>query len=89
MKVLFLYRPNSEHAHDVEQYASEFRQLYPNQDVELMDVDSIHGVEKANLYDIVEYPAVLVSREDNSSLSNVWMGEPLPLMNELNGYLNV
>jgi hypothetical protein len=54
-----------------------------------MDVDSIQGVEKANLYDIVEYPAVLVSREDDSSLSNVWTGEPLPLMNELNGYLNV
>jgi hypothetical protein len=88
MKLVFLYRPNSEHSRDVEQYAKEFKQLYPNQTVELMDVDSVAGVDKARLYDIVEYPAVLVARDDDGSLSNYWTGEPLPLMNELVGHLN-
>ncbi|HUD81478.1 MAG TPA: hypothetical protein VMR08_02555 [Patescibacteria group bacterium] len=88
MKLLFLYRPRSEYARELEQYVREFKRLYPDKNVELLDVDSIQGEAKARLYDVVEYPAIIVIRDDDSSLVNYWTGQRLPTMNDVISYLN-
>ena len=88
MKLLFLYRPRSEYARELEQYVREFKRLYPDKNVELLDVDSIQGEAKARLYDVVEYPAVIVIRDDDSSLVNCWTGQRLPTINDVISFLN-
>ncbi len=83
--MLMLYKPKSEHARMVEEYAQEFMKLHPGSEVTLRDVDSTQGSDQAQLYDIVEYPALLIIASDGSLIS-MWSGEHLPLMDEVAGY---
>ncbi len=86
MKVQILYRPNSEFARSVEEYARDFEKQRGKK-IELISLDTLEGADKARLYDITNYPAVLASREDGGMLA-FWQGVPLPLMNEVAAYLD-
>lgn len=88
MKVLFLYRPNSEHARTVEDFARDFSRSHGDARIELVSVDTRDGVSTATLYDIVQYPALLALTNDGQLLKE-WQGEALPLMNELAYYTTV
>ena len=87
MKLIVLYQPRSEHARATEAYVRELQQLHPDKEVVLMDVDGIQGSQKAELYDAVRYPALLVISGENNSLVNSWTGETFPLMDEVVAYL--
>lgn len=85
MKAVALYRPNSEFARVVEEYARDFERR-GGQALELVSLDTVEGADIARLYGIVQYPALLVIRDDGQLLKD-WQGELLPLMDEVNGYL--
>lgn len=85
MKAIVLYRPNSEHARAVEEYIREF-QRRTGRNLELLDVDTKEGANMVELYDAVRYPAVIAIADDGRMLSS-WLGEPLPLINDVDGYL--
>lgn len=80
-----LYRPNSEHARSVEEYVRDF-QHQRGKVIELMSLDTVEGAEKANLYGLMQYPAIIAVREDGQLLRD-WQGSNLPLMDEVAGYL--
>jgi hypothetical protein len=84
MKVVILYRPNSEYARSVEEYVRELK-LRTGKSVELVDVDSREGIQAAELYDSVQQPAVLALADDGHLLQS-WIGEYLPLINEVSAY---
>jgi hypothetical protein len=86
MKLLVLYQPKSEHARLVEEYLDDFRRLYPNVDIDVLDAESIDGVNKCQVYDILEYPALLVIGQDGA-LRNTWTGKMLPQKQEIVSYL--
>lgn len=87
MKLLILYRPNSEHATAVESFVRDFQRQHDVADkMELVSVDTRDGAATAALYDIVRFPAILALADDGRML-NMWQGEPLPLMDEVAGYL--
>jgi hypothetical protein len=86
MKIVILYRPESEHSRTVEEFVANFKRRYPNKEVELTDVDSVGGVNLATLYDITSYPAILAVSDDGLML-NGWMGSTLPLMDEVVSYI--
>lgn len=86
MRVIILYRPMSEHARLIEEYAHDFNHTHPTGSLQLVDVDSIEGSRTAALYDITQYPAVL-ALDTNGSLHQQWIGaDRLPLMNDLAYY---
>lgn len=87
MKVLILYRPDSEHAREVETYVEDLQREHGGalRRVELVSVNSRDGASTASLYDILEYPSILVLADDGSLINN-WNGVPLPLMEEVAGY---
>jgi len=85
MKGVILYRPNSEHATGVENYAREFEQR-TGKKFEFLSIDTLEGAEKAKVYDIVFYPAVLALTDDGR-LQQIWAGEQLHLMDEVAAYL--
>jgi hypothetical protein len=85
MKVLVLYRPNSEFARSVEEFVHDFKYRYPDHGVELLSVDTREGADAAKLYDIVQYPAIMVIRNDGF-IQNNWQGTPLPLIDEVAAY---
>ena len=85
MKVLVLYRPNSEEARNVESFVHDFQERHDTNHLEVLDVNTRDGYATATLYDVMQYPAVLVIRDDGSILK-AWEGEMLPLMDEIAYY---
>ena len=85
MKAFILYRPNSEFARPVEEYVREFERQRRHR-IELVNLDTAEGADKARVYDVVQYPALLVTRDDGQLLK-LWQGERMPLMDEVSGYL--
>ena len=80
-----LYRPNSEYATMVEDYAREFEHRDASRKIELMDIDSRPGSDIAQLYDVVDQPAILALADD-SQLLQLWQGPQLPLMDDVAAY---
>jgi hypothetical protein len=85
MKVLALYHPKSDHGGQVEDYARDYKRL-KNGDIELVSLETVEGAERARIYDITSYPAILVMADDGQ-LHKFWQGE-LPAMNELESYFH-
>ncbi|HSX33887.1 MAG TPA: hypothetical protein VLF91_06145 [Candidatus Saccharimonadales bacterium] len=87
MKLLILYRPESEHSTDVETFVQDFQRQHDlGHKLELLSVNSRDGAATASIYDVMSYPSILVLGDDGSVL-NMWQGLPLPLMNDVMGYL--
>lgn len=87
MRLLILYRPNSEHGRITEDFIREYKNRY-NSGLDIEDVDSREGIATATLYDVVQYPAILVLSSDGSA-QKVWQGTEFPLMDEVASYATV
>jgi hypothetical protein len=85
MKVLILYRPNSEHARTIEEFVHDFEREHGQKAIELISLDTLKGSTTAALYDITQYPALMVLANDGR-LVRFWQGEELPLMSEVGYY---
>lgn len=85
MKIKFLYNPNSDHARLVDDYAREFGFRYPDFTIQMLSTETRDGADLAELYDIVQYPAVMVVDND-SRVAKVWQGSQLPVMDEIAYY---
>lgn len=85
MKLSILYHPESESARKVEEFSHN---LYKQtgKETEFISLETSEGLDLARLYDIVDYPAIIV-RRDTGELLNSWQGETLPLINEVAGYM--
>lgn len=84
MEVIVLYRERSDHAREVREYIREFTRR-TGKELTTLDVDTVEGAEKAKLYDILQYPAVIAVKSDGQMLQ-LWQGQPLPLINDVAGY---
>ena len=87
MKVIIVYRPNSEFARRVEEFAHEFEKRH-NIKPTLIDVDGREGLAILATYDILQHPAILVTREGGELLHH-WTGDALPAMGEVASYARV
>jgi hypothetical protein len=87
MKLLVFYRPDSEHARQVEEFLRDLQRQHDidTQHLDILDVDSREGMAMASLYDVVMYPSIVVVADDGSMIRS-WAGEQLPLMNEIASY---
>jgi hypothetical protein len=87
VRLLILYRPNSEHERDVETFVREFQRTHDiGNRLELLSVNTRDGAATASIYDVLSFPAILALADDGSVL-NSWVGMPLPLMNDVAGYI--
>lgn len=85
MKVLILYRPNSEHGRVIEEFAHDYQRQHEADRVEVLSIDTRDGSALASLYDVMQYPAIMVLRTDGY-VQKVWQGSSLPLMEEVASY---
>lgn len=81
------YRPNSEFAHGAEMYVKEFERR-SGRTIEVIDIDSREGIQKASLYSVLDYPAFVAVADDGHFLQ-AWSGKPLPVMNELQAFAEI
>lgn len=85
MKVLIVYRPNSEHGRVTEEFVHDFQRSHPEQKVDAVNIDSRDGSATASLYDVMQYPAIMVLQNDGQLLKS-WEGETFPRMDEVASY---
>ncbi len=86
MKAVMLYHPGQEYSRQVEEYINDFTRSR-GRTIEPINIDTKDGAETARQYDVVQYPCLMVLREDGQ-LMNMWQGiDSFPLMNELDSYL--
>jgi hypothetical protein len=85
MKVVVLYRPNSDHGRTVDEYIENFKSRVSDQRIEVLSIDTREGSSMATLYDIVRYPAIMVLRSDGA-MQKAWEGIELPLIDEVQSY---
>jgi hypothetical protein len=85
MKVVVLYRPDSEHARIVDDFIRDYKNRHEGGKIEILDIDSRDGNATATLYGIMQYPAILALRNDGSTL-HMWEGAQLPMMDEVAYY---
>lgn len=84
---MILYHPMSEQARPVEEFVHELSRNSPSTSIELLSLEERAGAEMAQLYGVMNYPAIFVVQNDGQVLK-MWDGLPLPLRNEVAGYLN-
>jgi len=87
MRLLVLYKQNSEQARPVEEFMREFTRR-SGKEIEVIDPDTREGANLAEIHDVVRYPAILALADDGQSL-NMWQGEELPLLDEVSSYINL
>jgi len=85
MRVLIFYRPNSEYARITEDFIRDFKSRNDSSKIEVLNVDTRDGDATATLYDVVEYPAILVVQE-SGSVQKMWQGPAFPQFDEVAGY---
>lgn len=86
MKVVILYRPQSEHARVVEEFIQNYRDRHSTGRLEVLNVDGREGSATASLYDVMQYPAILALANDGSVLHS-WEGDMMPLLDEVASYV--
>ena len=72
----------------IEEYVRDYQQRHQPDHLELLNIDTRDGSAMATLYDVMQYPAILILRGDGG-VQKVWQGETLPLMDEVASYANV
>lgn len=85
MKVVVLYRPNSENREEVEMFIHDFQRLHGGSRLDALDADSREGVAMASLYDVFSFPAILALGDDGGLIKG-WEGTNLPLMDAVAYY---
>lgn len=84
MRVVVVYKEESDHAREVTDYLRDFERQ-TGRTIETMNPDSRDGIEFCRVYDIVEYPTIIAIREEGQ-LQNMWRGRPLPTISEVSFY---
>lgn len=87
MKVLILYRPNSEFAREVEEFVQGLQKQHnvDERHLQVLDFDSREGSATASMYDVMTQPTILVIGDDGGYIKH-WEGSNLPLIEEVAGY---
>lgn len=88
MKILVLYRPNSEHSRHIEEFIHNYQAVHDARHLEVVNLDTREGAATATLYDIMQYPAIMVVQNDGY-VQKLWQGSDLPLMDEVASYAAV
>lgn len=86
MKLILVYKEQSDHARAVTDFLREY-EFRTHSQPQLIDPETPDGAQFCRTYDVVEYPSVLVTTDDGV-LQHLWRGVPLPLISELEGYQN-
>jgi len=85
MRVVAVYKQQTDHTRQVEEYLFEFKRL-TGHDLEAMNPETPEGISFCEAYGIMEYPT-LIAVSDSGQMQNIWSGIPLPTMSEVSFYV--
>lgn len=83
MRIVILRNEQTDYASEVREWLKDFEHdTAHSEKVELLDPETIAGESFAKLYDILQYPAVVVT-DNNGRLIKMWKGTPMPQIDEV------
>lgn len=85
MKALVIYNPNSERSRSVDEFNHNL-EVRTGRKLELLSTETTEGSAMAELYGIMDYPAIVVTTDDGK-MQKLWQGQQLPLVDEVVSYL--
>lgn len=85
MKVVVVYKDESDHARTVFDFLRDFERQ-TGHSLETLNPETADGAQFCRVYDIVEYPTV-IALSDDSVMQNMWRGLPLPTISEVSYYV--
>lgn len=85
MRVVVVYRQESDHAREVLSFLHDFARQTGHV-IEEINPDTRDGADLCRVYDIVEYPTI-IALSDNGQLQHMWRGRPLPTISEVSFYV--
>jgi hypothetical protein len=85
MRVVIVYKNESDYARDVSDFLRDFKRQ-TGHDLQTLEPESTEGEAFCRAYDIVEYPTV-IAISDDSVMQNTWVGLPLPTISEVSFYV--
>jgi len=82
---VLLYRANSAQERQALDYQRDFT-AQTGKKLPTMDPDTPAGADLCRIYDIMQFPAILVT-DDDGALQNLWTGDTLPTFSEVSYYI--
>ena len=86
MRLVVLYRKNSEQYRPVYEFTEMMRRRYPDKKLEEKDIDSREGAAEATIYGVMSYPAIIITAYDGRVIE-MWQGLPMPLIDQVAGMM--
>lgn len=86
MRVVIVYRQESDYARDVASFLRDFSRQTGHV-LEEMTPDSPEGDGFCRTYDIVEYPTI-IALSDTGQVQHMWRGRMLPTISEVSYYVS-
>ena len=87
MKLTILWNEQTDYAREVRDWKRDYTADTGFSDFIDLDPETIAGERFAQLYDILQYPAVAVT-DDDGRLINMWKGTPMPQIDEVSYFAN-
>ncbi len=81
MRTVCIWRDDEDYSRAMTEWIREFEHR-TGREIESISPDTREGESLCNAYDIVEYPTILVLRDDGSVVAS-WRGRNLPLFDEV------
>ena len=85
MRIVAIYKEFSDHAREMEEWIDQFERR-SGRTIERLDPESIDGESFCAPRDIVQYPTIAVAGDDGKTYE-MWSGSPLPVIDEVMGYI--
>ena len=87
MRILVLYKPNSEHGRIVEDFIRDFKHRSEGSNIrmEILNAEGREGSAMASIYDVFVFPSIMVLQDDGS-IHKTWEGTSLPLIDDVKSY---
>lgn len=87
MKLTILWNEQTDYAREVRDWKRDYTSDTGFSDFIDLDPETIAGERFAQLYDILQYPAVVVT-DDDGRLINMWKGTPMPQIDEVSYFVS-
>ena len=87
MKLTILWNEQTDYAREVREWKRDYIADTGSDKIVDLDPETIAGERFAALYDILQYPAVVVT-DDDGRLMNMWKGTPMPQIDEVSYFAN-
>lgn len=85
MRTVVVYKDEADYSRTVDEFIRDF-QRQTGHKLTTINPDTSEGTHFCETYGIVQYPTI-IALSDESVMQNMWVGLPLPTINEVSYYV--